>query len=104
MAIHMSDRIRKKLAERHGVTEEEVCQCFRNVEGEYLLDGREEHRSNPPSYWFIAETNKRRKLKIVFIAQAVENPDGTKKTRIDIKTAYPPDPVEVGIYERHGKW
>jgi hypothetical protein len=103
MTIHLSTRIRKKLEERHGVTEEEIRQCFRNLEGEFLADDREEHRTNPPTYWFIAETNTQRKLKIVFIASAVQSADGARKTRIDIKTAYPPNAVEIDIYERCGK-
>jgi hypothetical protein len=102
MPIWISPRIQRKLAERHRVTEDEIRQCFMNIEGDYLRDTREEHGTDPPSYWFISETNRRRKLKIVFVASKIETPNGAQ-TRIAIKTAYEPAPEELELYDRRGK-
>lgn len=99
----MSPRIRQKLEDKHGVSEEEVRQCFQNVEGEFLRDRREDHRTDPPTHWFIAPTNRNRLLKVVFVARKEEAEDGTR-VRIDVKTAYPPAQDEIDIYDRHGKY
>src|SRR5690348_930513 len=104
MGIWISDRVRQKLAEKHGgVTDDEINQCFQNLAPgwNYLRDLREEHNTDPPSYWFISETNQRRKLKIVFITRRVDTPTGYK-LRIDIKTAFPPNAAEVELYARRG--
>ncbi|ONN66733.1 ADP-ribosyl-(dinitrogen reductase) hydrolase [Herbaspirillum sp. VT-16-41] len=76
------------------VTEKEVCECFDNKCGENLIDDREDNRTDPATLWFIAETNKGRLLKIVFIFQ-----DGSFR----LKTAYDPNQVEIDIYEKYGK-
>lgn len=75
MPLWYSDEVRKKLAEKHKVSEDEVRQCFENREGDYLEDTREEHRTDPPTHWFV-----------------------------EIKTAYPANPTEIDIYNRLGKW
>ena len=74
------------------VTPDKIEQCFSNRTGTYLVDTREEHASDPPTHWFIAETNLRRKLKVVFIPRL---PD------IVIRTAYDPNPIEMTIYDRY---
>jgi hypothetical protein len=102
MPIFISPRILKKLSERHNVSEDEVRQCFMNIEGGFLRDTREQHDTDPPSHWFISETNRRRKLKIVFVARKVETPSGAQ-TRIDIKTAYDPSAEEIELYSRRGQ-
>lgn len=89
----ISKRISEKLLEKHGVTTEEVFECFLNRTKGLLEDTRLDHKTNPPTLWFIAETDHCRLLKIVFI----ELPDGT----YEIKTAYAPNENEVKIYERH---
>ncbi|MBZ0096340.1 MAG: hypothetical protein K8H75_13340 [Sulfuricella sp.] len=94
MAIIISQKIREKLASKHNVTEEEVAQCFANRTGEYLLDSREDHASDPPTLWFISETNYARKLKVVFIFR-----DGN----ICLRTAFMPNEVELSIYTKYGK-
>lgn len=93
MGIKISDQISKKLFVKHNVTNEEVEQCFANIEGKFLLDNREEHQSNPPTLWFIACTNQGRKLKIVFIP---ENGD------IYLRSAFTPNDTEIFIYEKNG--
>jgi len=56
---------------------------------------REEHRTNPPTHWFLAETCYGRLLKVVFV------PDTNGKD-IYIKTAYEPNETEIRIYRIHG--
>lgn len=94
MDLNISDRVRHKLTSRHGVSEVEIQACFANRQGNYLKDVREEHESDPPTLWFIAETDHGRKLKIVFMQEH----DGS----ITIKTAYEANEEEVRIYGKFG--
>jgi uncharacterized DUF497 family protein len=96
IVIHLA--IRKKLEEKHGVSEEEVRQCFANFGGKFLRDIREKHETDPPTWWFIGETNRLRALKVVFIARKVETPHGAT-TQIIIKTAFPPSPEDTQCFE-----
>jgi uncharacterized DUF497 family protein len=89
--LHMSDQIAKKLANKHDVTFSEIKECFLNRCKGLLEDTREQHKTRPPTLWFIAETNDGRILKIVFIE--LEN------RKYEIKTAYEPNHIEVKIYE-----
>ena len=94
MAIIISNKIRGKLKEKHGVREEEVEECFANLVGDFLRDQREDHRSDPPTLWFIAETYMGRKLKVAFIPV-----DGD----FHVRTAYEPNDEEVRIYRKYGE-
>jgi hypothetical protein len=94
MGLVISPRVRDKLALKHRVSEEDIEQCFANLNGRFLLDTREEHRSDPPTRWFVAETDFGRVLKIVFV------PTGNG---IEIKTAYEANSVERKIYDDHGR-
>lgn len=94
MRIVISERIRQKLAEKHGVIAEEVTECFLNRAGRFLEDTREEHRTEPPTQWFIAETDAGRALKVVFV-------ENVSKGTIEIKTAYEPNQTEVRIYDKY---
>ena len=71
---------------------QEVQQCFANRTGRYLKDTRARHKTNPPSQWFIAETDKGRKLKIVFLID---------KGNLVIKSAFEPEDAAVRIYFRN---
>lgn len=93
MNLEISKAILSKLNTKHGVTEAEVRQCFENREGKLLEDAREEHKTNPPTQWFIACTNKQRKLKVVFVL---------KGNVIHLKTAYEPNQSELSIYSQNG--
>lgn len=94
MPFIISTKVMAKLASKKPpVTKEEIEQCFVNCEGGYLEDDREEHASDPPTMWFIAETFFGRKLKVVFI-QREEN--------ISIRTAYDPNEEEIKIYLKYG--
>jgi hypothetical protein len=94
MALLLSPGVREKLARKSPpVKEEEIEQCFANRTGRYLLDEREDNRTDPPTRWFIAETNFGRKLKVAFILKGQD---------VIIKTAYDPNQTELQIYRRHG--
>lgn len=94
MKIVITGRIRLKLERKHGVRPEEVEECFANRLGRFLEDTREQHRTVPPTKWFIAETDSDRKLKIVFMESEAGD--------IEIKTAYEPNHEEEKIYEKYG--
>jgi uncharacterized DUF497 family protein len=91
MEISVSPHIQNKLLEKHNVQPEEVEQCFYNRRGGLLEDTREEHKTTPPSQWFIAETDKRRKLKVIFVL------DGD----IRVKSAYDADEESIRIYKKY---
>lgn len=93
MGIRVSTRILEKLARKHNVKKEEVDQCFANRNGKYLRDPRAEHQTNPPTQWFIAETDFGRRLKVVFIRNGSD---------IDIKSAFDPNQEELRIYAKFG--
>lgn len=91
MAVIASQKIIEKLASKHGVNINEVHQCFANRTGKLLFDLREKHDTDPKTLWFIAETDYGRKLKIVFVP---------KNGDIYLRTAYPPNSEESGIYKK----
>lgn len=92
MALKYSSAVKQKLAEKHGVSLEEIQQCFGNREGGLLEDTREDHKTDPVTQWFIAETDYGRRLKVVFI---LKNGD------ILLKTAYGPNAKEEAIYAKY---
>ncbi len=94
MAIIISNKIKEKMHDKHGVREEEVEECFANLVGDFLRDQREEHRSDPATVWFVAETYMGRKLKVVFIPI-----DGD----FHIRTAYQANDEELRIYRKYGE-
>ena len=83
-----------KLRDKHQIDRREVEQCFENLCGDYLEDTREDHRTDPPTLWFIAPTNRGRLLKVVFLFR-----DGNAH----IKTAFEPEQQAIETYDRHGK-
>lgn len=95
MALRFPPKISKKLKLKHNVTEDEVQECFNNREGNLLEDTREEHKTDPRTLWFIAETNKRRKLKVCFV-------EGTDSEPEIIKSAFEPNEQEISIYKKYG--
>lgn len=80
-----------KLKKKHGVERREVEQCFLNADGPLLEDKRARHRTEPPTLWFIAETNAKRLLKIVYIRE-----DG----KVHLKSAFDPNDEEMNIYRK----
>jgi hypothetical protein len=65
MDILITPSIRWKLKSKHSVAIKEVLEGFNNRTGKLLEDHRPEHKTSPPTYWFIAETDQGRSLKIV---------------------------------------
>lgn len=89
----VSSAIETKIKNKHAVTIAEVRQCFFNRNGRLLVDNRALTKTNPPTLWFIADTNKVRTLKIVYIQIG---------SQIQLKTAYEPNDVEKAIYQQFG--
>jgi hypothetical protein len=92
-SLKISDAVLRKLNDAHGVKRIEVEQCFHNRSGRLLIDNRALTKTNPPTLWFIARTNKGRSLKIVYIQRGME---------VDLKTAYDPNEEETRIYRKYG--
>lgn len=86
----ISTSVLAKLATKHNVTEAEIEECFFNHMGQCVEDTREELRTDPATFAFISETNRRRKLKVVFIL---------KSGNIHIKTAYEPNQADIDFYQ-----
>ena len=92
MALVISPKIRAKLADKDPpVADAEIEQCFANRRSTYLIDKREQHRTIPPTRWFVAETDFGRKLKIAFVPE---------HGNIYIRTAYNANEDEIRIYNR----
>lgn len=93
MGLVISKAVLDKLKFKHNIDAHEVRQCFMNRNGSLLQDTREQHRSDPPTQWFIAQTDKCRTLKIIFIA---------KNGSVYLKSAFEPNQNELYIYNRYG--
>ena len=94
MGLLISVAVAKKLGVKHNVSENEIRECFANREKAFLKDRREAHNTDPPTLWFVAETDYGRRLKVVFMHYATEN-------KWVIKTAYPANATEIHIYNKH---
>ncbi len=94
MALIISTRIGAKLLTKHNVTQEDIDECFATREKGFLEDPREEHRTDPPTLWFVSETFLGRKLKVIFVKS-----DGD----IFIKSAFDPNREEIRIYNKFAK-
>ena len=93
MRLTISLQVLAKLASKTPpVSREEVEQCFANRCGVTLIDDRAEHASDPPTRWFIAETDFGRKLKIAFVPRGQD---------IHIRTAYDANRKWIGIYDSY---
>ncbi|MDQ2216382.1 MULTISPECIES: hypothetical protein [Vibrio harveyi group] len=94
MKLVISPSVERKLATKHDVTEGEIRECFANREKDFLKDQREEHQSDPPTLWFVAETDYGKKIKVVFIFYKDE-------AKFVIRTAYPANSDEIRIYNKY---
>jgi len=81
------------LFERHKVSIREIKQCFANRTGKFLIDNRAQHATNPPTQWFVAETDKGRWFKVIFMIN--------QKSEFVIKSAYEPEAAAKRIYQHH---
>ena len=95
MDIIITPAVLQKLRTKHNVKKEEVKECFYNREFNFLEDTREKNKTNPPTQWFIAETDLGRKLKVCFMV--IEG-------RIVLKSAFQAnDQNAIDIYYRKAK-
>lgn len=95
MKILLSSSMRDKLASKQPpVTETEVVECFANQTHEPLIDRREEHLTNPPTRWFVAETNYGRRLKVMYVPM-----EGS----VRIKSAYDASQDIIRIYNKYAR-
>ena len=90
----ISSRILDKLKTKHNVPRDEIVECFTNVRGRFLLDLREDHQTDPPTEWFVSETNMGRLLKIAFMHDRHNN-------KVILKSAFTPEPEAIRIYNTH---
>lgn len=94
MKVHITANIKKKIFVKHEVTAKEVEECFANRDRRAVRDSREDHDTDPPTWWIISETNHLRELKVVFIVK-----DGIPV----VKTAFEPNPEEVRNYNNRAR-
>lgn len=79
----------------HGsLTQRIVEQCFENHCGRLCTDDREEHRTDPPTRWFVAPDNHNRPIKVVYVQEGVT---------VYLKSAYPADPDVVRVFNKYAK-
>ncbi|WP_458763587.1 ADP-ribosyl-(dinitrogen reductase) hydrolase [Cupriavidus basilensis] len=95
MSVVIPPRIKTKLADvNHQVSEEEVREAFDNICGSFLVDSREDHQTDPPTLWFVAETRKGRFLKVMFVPREGNN---------IVKSAYEATENIQRIYDKFAK-
>lgn len=92
--LYVTEAVKQKLRGKHDVEITEVEEAFNSTEGPFLIDRRREHRTHPPTRWFIGETKSERILKVVFMRDV-------ERRRIILKTAYDPSNDEIFLYEEH---
>ena len=91
MDLLISKAIEQKLKNKHKVSMREIAECLRNRPNKALIDDRQQHRTFPPTQWFIAETAAGRELKVVFIQLSAN--------QIALKTAYDADEIAKRFYK-----
>lgn len=92
MGIVLSQRIKEKLADvNHRIGLDDIKQCFANRKRGFVVDNREEHRTDPPTLWFVAENDYGVKIKVMFVMRGQD---------IYVKSAYRATDVVAGIYRR----
>lgn len=91
--LYLSPSVREKLKKRN-ITEAHLLQCFANREGRALVDDREEHRTNPPTRWFVASTDYGLMLKVCYVHEP-------ERGILEIKTAYPATEEVTRIYRKY---
>jgi hypothetical protein len=93
MTIRISPDVLEKITERN-IRVIEIDQCFLNRAGGLCDDTRAHHLTNPITKWFVAETDKGRLLKIMYVPTA----EG-----VDLKSAYEAKAEICRIYEKYAK-
>ncbi len=88
MYLYVTKNVENKIKEFHNVEVIEAEEAFANFNGRMLQDDRLQHKTKPPTYWFLSTTFDGRLLKLV--------------VKIDfafLKTAYKPSEEEIIYYE-----
>lgn len=76
---------------KHRIQRTDVEECFLNLAcDKYIEDSRIKNKTDPPTYWFISENHRGTQLKVVCVF---------KEGCVYLKTAYPPNEVELRIYK-----
>ncbi|MBH1529900.1 DUF4258 domain-containing protein [Stenotrophomonas maltophilia] len=91
MTFKISRAVADKLQIKHKVSASEISEAFLNRSGGYFTDTRQDHQTNPPTYWFVSETDKGRILKVVFVQYA---------NHFQIKTAFEPTDGSPALYAK----
>jgi hypothetical protein len=90
--LKISDDVLEKITKEHNVKVSEVEHAFANRYAGLLEDKRAQHRTDPPTLWFVAPTNAGRQLKIVYMQIGLE---------IHLKSAFDPNAEEERIYAKY---
>jgi len=91
MDFLISRTVEQKLKYKHKVALREVYECFENRTSKALIDNRQQHRTFPPTRWFISKTNRGRELKVIFIRLS--------ENQIILKTAYDANDTVKQLYK-----
>ena len=95
MNLNIAASIRHKMAHKiPPVSENDIQECFANRTHSFLLDTREDHKTDPVTQWFISENDYGRRLKVCFMDE---------RTHITIKSAFVPNADEERIYAKFAK-
>jgi uncharacterized DUF497 family protein len=89
MALIVSNKIKAKLLLKHQVTVEEVIQAFADRPDYVVEDEREDHKSDPPTVWFVASTDRGRMLKVAYIQRGDD---------IYLRTAHPAKEAHIRLF------
>ncbi len=90
-----SQEISDKLAKRQ-IDEFDIRACLANREGTFVEETKLTHITNPASYWFIAEDDKGRILKISFMYY-------TAAAEMHIKSAFEASEKQINEYKPYLK-
>lgn len=89
MALIVSDKTKAKLRLKHQVTLDEVMQAFADRPDYVVEDDREDHKSDPPTYWFVASTDSGRMLKVVYVQRGGD---------FHLRTAFPASAAQIHLF------
>lgn len=79
--LYISDVVKEKLITKHNLNPDVVMSLWNSYIGVTILDTREQHRTIPPTEWFLARDANGLIIKLAFILDT----DGIAF----LKTAYP---------------
>ena len=98
MALIIQPHILKKIgSDDHGnITRKDIEECFNNHCGRYCYEQHPEHlnKNGDPTPWFVAETNQRKRLKIMFAREGSD---------VELKSAYPATQRVTDIFHKFAK-